>query len=116
MTSERGLAAKLAVLKPYLNERQWRLLLRVEAEALGRGGIALVARVSGASRTTVQARVNEIRVGAVADGRVRAAGAGRPEVEVAQPGVAGALEALVAPETRGDPRRCGGQPGRSATW
>ncbi len=93
----------MAVLRPHLNERQWRLLLGAEAEALGRGGIALVARVSGASRTTVQAGVNEIRAGAVADDRVRAAGAGRPAVERAQPGVAEALEALVAPETRGDP-------------
>lgn len=103
MTTERALAEKLAVLKPHLNERQWRLLLGAEAEALGRGGIALVARVSGASRTTVQAGVNEIRAGAVADGRVRAVGAGRPSVEAVQPGVVEALEALVAPETRGDP-------------
>jgi hypothetical protein len=103
VTTERALAEKLAVLKPHLNERQWRLLLGAEAEALGRGGIALVARVSGASRTTVQAGVNEIRAGAVTDGRVRAAGAGRPAVEQAQPAVVAALEALVAPETRGDP-------------
>jgi Rhodopirellula transposase DDE domain len=103
VTTERALAEKLAVLKPHLNERQWRLLLGAEAQALGRGGIALVARVSGASRTTVAAGVNEVRSGAVADGRVRAAGAGRPAVEAAQPGVVQALEALVAPETRGDP-------------
>jgi Rhodopirellula transposase DDE domain len=103
MTTERALAEKLAVLKPHLNERQWRLLLGAEAEALGRGGIALVARVSGASRTTVQAGVNEIRAGAAADGRVRAVGAGRPAVQDAQPGVVEALEALVGPETRGDP-------------
>jgi hypothetical protein len=51
------------VLRPHLNERQWRLLLGAEAEALGRGGIALVARVSGASRTTVQAGVTGVVVG-----------------------------------------------------
>jgi hypothetical protein len=103
VTTERALGEKLAVLKPHLNERQWRLLLGAEAEALGRGGIALVARVSGVSRTTVQTGVNEIRAGAVADGRVRGVGAGRPAVEEAQPGVIEALEALVSPETRGDP-------------
>ncbi|SRR6266550_7365019 len=101
--TERALVEKLAVLRPHLNERQWRLLLGAEAEALGRGGIALVARLSGASRTMVQAGVNEIRAGVVTDGRVRAVGAGRPAVEQAQPGVAEALEALVAPQTRGDP-------------
>ena len=97
------MAVKLAVLRPHLDERQWRLLLGAEATAIGRGGISLVARVSGASRTTVQSAVNEIRAGAVPSGRVRAAGAGRPAVEDAQPGIEQALEGLVAPDTRGDP-------------
>jgi hypothetical protein len=97
------MAEKLAVVRPHLNERQWRLVLGAEAEAIGRGGIALVARLSGASRTTVQAGVNEIRGGAVPGGRVRAPGAGRPAVEDAQPGVSEALEELVSPESRGDP-------------
>jgi hypothetical protein len=81
VSTEDVLAQKLALLKPHLNERQWRLLLGVEAEAIGRGGIAVVARASGASRTTVQAGVKQVRAGAVADGRVRVVGAGRPMVE-----------------------------------
>ena len=101
--SEDALAVKLAVLRPHLDERQWRLLLGAEAVAIGRGGIALVARLSGASRTTVQAGVGEVRAGVLPDGRVRAAGAGRPSVEEAQPGIEDALDALVSPETRGDP-------------
>lgn len=103
MVVEDVLAAKLAVMRPFLDERQWRLLLGAEAEALGRGGIAAVARASGAARSTVQAGVAEIRAGAVADGRVRAVGAGRPAVEEAQPGIERALDGLVSPETRGDP-------------
>jgi len=101
--SENALAVKLAVLRPHLDERQWRLLLGAEAVAIGRGGIALVARLSGASRTTVQAGVSDVRAGVGPDGRVRAPGAGRPAVEQAQPGIAEALDALVSPETRGDP-------------
>jgi hypothetical protein len=103
VVDDETLAAKLALLKPHLDERQWRLLLGAEAEAIGRGGISRVARVSGASRTTVQSAVAQIRAGAVPSGRVRAAGAGRPPVEDAQPGIEQALESLVAPETRGDP-------------
>jgi Rhodopirellula transposase DDE domain len=104
MVDEVALAEKLAALKPFLDERQWRLLLGAEAYALGRGGIAAVARASGAARSTVSIGVREIRKGAGApDGRVRVAGAGRPGVEDAQPGVEEALEGLVAPETRGDP-------------
>jgi hypothetical protein len=101
--SEQALADKLAVLRPYLDERQWRLLLGAEAEALGRGGISLVARLSGVSRTTVQVGVREVRAGVFPDGRVRSPGAGRPAVEDAQPGIEQALDALVSPETRGDP-------------
>jgi hypothetical protein len=74
-----------------------------EAEAIGRGGIAPVARLSGSSRTTVQGAVNELRAGVEPSDRVRAPGAGRPAIEDAQPGIEKALEALVAPETRGDP-------------
>ncbi len=102
MTDE-ALAGKFAVVKPYLNERQWRLYLGSEAEAIGRGGVTLVARLSGASRTTVRAGVAEIRAAVMPDGRVRAVGAGRPAVEEAQPGIAEALEDLVAAGTRGDP-------------
>jgi hypothetical protein len=101
--TEDSLAHKLALLRPHLDERQWRLLLGAEAEALGRGGIALVARLSGAARSTVQIGALEIRAGVQSDGRVRAAGGGRPSAEVAQPGIEEALDALVSPETRGDP-------------
>jgi hypothetical protein len=101
--TEEALAEKLVVLRPHLDERQWRLLLGAEAEAIGRGGISLVARLSGASRTTVQVGVGEVRAGVLPDGRVRAPGAGRRSVEEVQPGIEQALDALVSPETRGDP-------------
>jgi hypothetical protein len=103
VVDDESLALKLALLRPHLDERQWRLLLGAEAEAIGRGGISLVARLSGSSRTTVQSAVSEIRAGVTATGRVRAAGAGRPAVEAAQPGIEQALEDLVAPDSRGDP-------------
>jgi hypothetical protein len=47
--------------------------------------------------------VREMAAGPVADGRVRASGAGRPRVTDTLPGVAEALERLVEPVTRGDP-------------
>jgi hypothetical protein len=101
--TEDAFVAKLAAVRPFLDERQWRLLLGAEAQAIGWGGIALVARLSGASRTTVQAGVNQIRAGLEPDGRVRGPGAGRPAVEDEQPGIEDALEELVGSETRGDP-------------
>ena len=52
---EAVLARKFAVMRQILDERQWRVYLGTEARMLGYGGIAAVARASGASETTVAA-------------------------------------------------------------
>jgi hypothetical protein len=98
------LAGKLAEIRPYLNEIQWRLLLGAEARTLGRGGIARVARAAGVSPDTVGRGADELESGSVPAGRVRAAGAGRPRAEALDPDLVPALERLVDPETRGDPQ------------
>ena len=54
---EAGLAVKFAVMRPFLDERAWRVYLGTEANALGYGGIAAVARASGASETMVPGRI-----------------------------------------------------------
>jgi hypothetical protein len=104
---EAVLAGKFAVMRRVLDERQWRLYLGTEARALGHGGIAAVARASGASPTTVAAGMGQAGdPGAVASlepGRARRPGAGRPRAEDAQPGLAQALGELLEETTRGDP-------------
>ncbi len=50
---EAVLAARLAVMRRVLDERQWRVYLGAEANALGYGGIAAVARAAGVSENTV---------------------------------------------------------------
>jgi DNA-binding phage protein len=55
--------ATYRMMRDALNERQWRLYVALEAKALGRGGIALVARESGTSRTTIQKGLAEIACG-----------------------------------------------------
>jgi len=97
------LGGVLSEIRPHLNERQWRLLLGAEARAVGRGGIKLVARVAAASVDTVGRGARELEAGIEPDGRVRHVGAGRRSVEDADPGLVPALEALVDPESRGDP-------------
>lgn len=89
--------------KMVLDERQRRLLLGAVAQRLGRGGIKRVAEAVGVDRDTVSQGVKDMRAGPVADGRIRAAGAGRPAVTRSVPGVVEALEQLVEPVTRGDP-------------
>jgi hypothetical protein len=100
------LAAKFAVMRQVADERTWRVYLGSEARALGRGGIAAVARAAGVSETTVAAGVAEIEaggLGGLVPGRSRRAGGGRKKAEDAQPGLTGALRGLLEAATRGDP-------------
>jgi hypothetical protein len=104
--AEAVLAAKFAVMRPLLSERQWRVYLGTEARALGHGGIAAVARAAGCSESTVAAGVSQIEEGAVETlppGRSRCPGGGRKKAEVKDPGLRPALRGLVEAATRGDP-------------
>ena len=98
-----AVARMLAEAAPILDERQRRVLMGAGARQLGRGGIKLIAAATGASADTVGRGAAEVEAGLVADGRVRAKGAGRPSVQDKDPGVWPALEKLVDPVTRGDP-------------
>jgi hypothetical protein len=104
---EGALAAKFAVMRPFLGERGWRVYLGTEANALGYGGIAAVARAAGVSQTTVAAGAAEAAdgeaLGALEPGRSRRPGAGRPAAEDAQPGLKHALDRLLEEGRRGDP-------------
>ncbi len=96
--------AKFLALKPVLDERLTRLWAGAEAEAVGDGGITVVARATGMSRTTIRAGRDELRRGLAASDvvRVRRAGAGRRSIEDKAPGIVIALDGLIEPITRGD--------------
>ena len=100
---ESEVSRKFALLSPVLDERQRRLWMAVEAGEAGRGGITMVARATGAARSTVTRGVDELDSGATDSGRVRRAGAGRKRAETVDAELAAALERLVDPDTRGDP-------------
>jgi hypothetical protein len=88
-----------------LDERGRRTLAASEALTLGWGGVTLVARATGLSRTTIGLGVKELR-GAVAPappGRVRRVGGGRTKTAVKDPTVLADLERLAEPSARGDP-------------
>ncbi len=98
-----GLSRLFEVMLPVLDERQRRLLAGTVAEVLGRGGATRVSEASGLSRSTVTTGKKEVSAGAGPSERVRAPGGGRPSLIDSQPGLLEALDALVWPETRGDP-------------
>jgi hypothetical protein len=93
----------------HLTEKQRRLLAGAAARALGRGGGARMARISGLSRPTVYAGVRELDDSPDPRGRIRRPGGGPRRLTERDPGLLAALDELVDPDTRGDPsRRCGG--------
>lgn len=92
----------------YLDEQGRRLFAGAEAKALGRGGIAAIAAVTGMSVTTIRAGLQEIASrdkGTLqsSPGRVRHPGGGRKNLLVHDPALLCDLEALVESTTRGDP-------------
>ena len=103
MNDDTLLAQKLATILPHLNEKQRRLLLATEARALGYGGITRVARAAGVSRPTIQKALQEIEQPPPTIDRLRQVGGGRKAVHVHDLTLLAALEALVDPDTRGDP-------------
>lgn len=99
-----GVQRRIPTLWPHLNERQRRLLLGVEARELGWGGVTTVAAAMEVSRSTVTYAVAELELPTeLAEGRSRRAGGGRKSAVENDPGLPAAWDALVDPETRGDP-------------
>jgi transposase len=88
---------------PELNERSRRLWAASEVEALGHGGITVVAQATGLGKNTIRRGLQEIHKPSRTAGRVRRRGGGRKQLSEALPALLGALEALVEPTTRGDP-------------
>jgi len=103
VVSEDDISEFFELMSPHLDERQRRLARGAFSQILGHGGTAAVSRASGASLDVVGRGRREVEAGAQVTDRVRGPGAGRPPVEVSQPGIAEALDALVEPGTRGDP-------------
>lgn len=48
--TQEAVAQRCEAMRPHLDERQWRLFVAAEARAIGRGGIAIVERATGAAR------------------------------------------------------------------
>lgn len=88
-----------------LDERARRRWAAAEARSLGWGGIQAVAAATGLSDRTIRTGIRELDdPHAVPPSRQRRAGGGRKRREADEPGLLKALDALVEPGARGDPR------------
>jgi hypothetical protein len=98
------LAGLCELVAPHLTEKRRRLLAGAAARALGRGGGARMARLSGLSRPTGYTGVRELDAPPDPRGRVRRPGGGPKRLAERDPGLLQALEELVDPDTGGDPQ------------
>src|SRR5579871_4968106 len=105
MTTEEDVTKRFKILRNFMDERVMRIWAGAEATTLGRGGLSLVSRATGLSRTTVRSGKREARGKKPPRDlvRIRREGAGAPTIEEREPGITKALEKLVDPLTRGDP-------------
>jgi hypothetical protein len=71
----------------------------------GRGGVTMVSRISGVSRTTITAGIKELKSGNIADGRIRKSGGGRKHTEEEYPEIVDRIRSIVDGKTYGDPMR-----------
>jgi transposase len=88
-----------------LYERARRAVAASEALTIGWGGITVVSRATGLSRTVIQNGIKELTgtLPSAAPGRIRRSGGGRKKIVETDQSVRTDLEHLVEPVTRGDP-------------
>ena len=106
-TQEQAINATYEALKSELDARARRLGAATEARRLGPGGGATVARATGLAASPVRLGTQELtRPSQVpnAPRRLRRQGAGRKPLTTPDQTLLKALDALVEPTTRGDPR------------
>src|SRR5208282_3829837 len=88
-----------------LDERGRRLFAAAEVRTAGRGGLAIVSRIAGLARSTINRGEDDLDSEPLAKDKVRRVGGGRRAVAEVDPGLIPELERLVEPATLGDPMR-----------
>jgi hypothetical protein len=88
-----------------LDERGRRLFAAAEVRTAGWGGLAVVSRITGLARSTINRGEDDLDAAPLPQGQVRRVGGGRKAVSEKDPGLVPELQRLVEPATLGDPER-----------
>jgi hypothetical protein len=88
-----------------LDERGRRLFAAAEVRAAGRGGLALVSKITGLARSTLNRGEADLDDEPLPAGRIRRKGGGRRAIGDKDPQMREQLRRLVEPATLGDPMR-----------
>ena len=103
MIDEDGIRQRWESMGAKLDERGRRLFAANEVQSAGHGALAIVSRITGLARSTINRGEDDIDVGPLPDGRVRRKGGGgkrRTETDLT---LIGDLQKLVEPVTLGSP-------------
>jgi hypothetical protein len=108
MESEKEiLQKKYRLFLPHLNEHTMRLWAAMEAFMLGRSGVSLLSQVTGLSRTTIYAGINELKTPLkepIKKGEgIRKTGGGRKKIKNTDLNIINDLQSILDPLTRGHP-------------
>jgi hypothetical protein len=105
MIDEDAIRQRWDAVGSHLDERGQRLFAAAEVRTAGWGGLALVSKITGLARSTINRGKADLDADPLPKGRVRRAGGGRRAVCEKDPGLVPALQRLVEPVTLGDPMR-----------
>ena len=93
---------RLKNMLPFLNEKQRRLFVAIEAKSYGSGGVLKVSRLSGVSRQTIYRGLDELKNKKTST-RIRKSGGGRKSLSENDSKLMISIDKLIDPITRGDP-------------
>ena len=103
MIDEDGIRQRWESIGCKLDERGRRLFAAAEVEAAGYGALAMVSKITGIARSTINRGEDDLGEGPLPDGRIRRKGGGGKPLIESDPTLASDLRNLVEPATLGSP-------------
>ena len=103
MIDEDGIRRRWESIGCKLDERGRRLFAAAEVEAAGYGALAIVSKITGIARSTINRGEDDLGEGPLPDGRIRRKGGGGKPLIESDPTLASDLRNLVEPATLGSP-------------
>jgi hypothetical protein len=103
MIDENGIRQRWESIGSKLDERGRRLWAAGEVQAAGHGGLAVVSRITGIARSTINRGEDDLDEGPLPDDRIRREGGGAKPKSENDPTVVDDLRRLVEPVTVGSP-------------
>jgi len=98
------ISQRYKILYPLLDEKSRRLVIATESKVIGHGGIGVVSKSTGVSRTTISTGLKELKNPELIDtNRIRKKGGGRKKAIAKLPAIENELDKLIEPALRGEP-------------